>query len=658
MMQAGKPEILAPAGDAQSFLAALSAGADAIYVGLKHFSARMLAKNFSTSDLAALAELARGRGVKTYVALNTLIKPDELDRVGRLMARLAKNVGPDAIIMQDPAVFELARQAGFEGELHVSTLANVSHQSQLAVMQKLGAHRVVLPRELSVDEIREMAAACPEGLSLETFVHGALCHNVSGRCYWSSFLGGKSGLRGRCVQPCRRVYEHKGKPGRFFSCLDLSLDVLCKALLTIPEVSAWKIEGRKKGPHYVYYTVSAYKTLRDNPEDSKAKKAAVEYLEQALGRPGVNYNFLPQRPKNPVDHRNRTGSGLVAGKLGRAGGGGHHISARVDLIPGDLLRVGYEDDEWHKIVRVSRAVPKGGRLSVKFERGGRPESGAQVFLIDRREPDMVKRIGVLEKELEAIPRKEGSRPEFKARLPKSLPRRRRSESRIVDVWRHPHLRDVRGTIGVWISTNRAHNLPMNRARSVWWWTPPVIWPDEESEFQRLVDLIIKRGGVNFILNAPWQIGMFPKRKKLNLWAGPFCNISNALAMSALKRLGFNGVVASPELSGGDMAALGRQSPLSVGAVIKGFWPLGVSRMVSPEVKTCTPLVSPKGEACWAVRYDQNYYIYPNWRVDLFNMRGDMVRAGYELFVSLREPLPKTVPEKDRDCVFNWKVGLL
>ncbi len=303
------PEMLAPAGDAQSFLAALSAGADAIYCGLKHFSARMQADNFSIQELGRLTALAHDMGRKVYVAMNTLVKPGEEAKAGRLADRLARAVKPDALIIQDLGMAMLARQAGFTGELHISTLANISSPTALASVAEAGICRVVMPRELNVDEMRLMAAACPEGLSLEAFVHGALCHTVSGRCWWSSFLGGKSGLRGRCVQPCRRVFTRKGQPGRYFSCQDLSLDVLAKALLTMPQVAAWKIEGRKKGPHYVFYATTAYRMLRDAPDDAHTKKAAMSYIEQALGRPTTHYGFLPQKARNPVDSQSPTGSG-------------------------------------------------------------------------------------------------------------------------------------------------------------------------------------------------------------------------------------------------------------------------------------------------------------------------------------------------------------
>ncbi len=653
-----RPEILAPAGDPASYMAALAAGADAVYVGLKHFSARMLAKNFSVSELAALAELGRRKGRRVYVAMNTLVKPDEIDKAGRLVKRLADYVHPDALIIQDQGMLDIARQAGFKGELHMSTLANVSHQSELALLPDLGVSRAVMPRELSVDEIKEMAAACPDKLSLEVFVHGALCHNVSGRCYWSSFLGGKSGLRGRCVQPCRRMYEHKGEKGRFFSCLDLSLDVLAKALLTIPKVTAWKIEGRKKGPHYVYHVVSAYKLLRDEADDPKAKKTALEYLEQSLGRTGTNYGFLPQRPKNPVDHRNKTGSGMPAGKLIRSEKGGFSINARISLMQGDLVRVGHEDEPGHKVVRISRAVPKGGRYSVKFESGERPASGTQAFLIDRREPELVSILDAMRAELAAIEPIEPAAPEISIRAPRALPMKRRGAPVTMDLWRHPDLTKVKGHFAVWVSTNRAHNLPLGRVKTAWWWMPPVIWPNEESEYLRLTDLIASRGGKRFILNAPWQIGLFKKRRDLVFWAGPFCNVSNVMTLESLRRMGFAGAFISPELSGEDALALGRQSPIALGAVIKGAWPLGLSRVLSPEIKTCVSLASPKQELCWAVRYDQNYYIYANWALDLYKRREELAKAGYELFVTMREPHPREIPHKERDCEFNWEIGLL
>ena len=155
------PEILAPAGGKASFLAAVAAGADAVYCGMKQFSARMQAKNFGFPELSSLTRLAHEKGTRVYVAFNTLIRPDELDEAGRLLAQLAGEVKPDALIVQDPGVVELARQVGFPGEIHLSTLSNVSFGRALKlVRQELGVDRVVLPRELHV--VKEVPRA-PSG---------------------------------------------------------------------------------------------------------------------------------------------------------------------------------------------------------------------------------------------------------------------------------------------------------------------------------------------------------------------------------------------------------------------------------------------------------------------------------------------------------------
>ena len=388
---------MAPAGDKQGFLAALAAGADAVYCGLKHFSARMEATNFSMGELAALASLARDRGARTYVAMNTLLKPGDGEAALRLVDRLSRTVQPEALIVQDVGLLHLIRQAGFPGEVHLSTLANVSHAAALRTAADAGASRVVLPRELDVDEIRSLHDTRPQGLDLELFVHGALCHCVSGRCWWSSYLGGKSGLRGRCVQPCRRLYRlggPKSKPVRAFSCMDLSLDVLTRPLLEMPGISAWKIEGRKKGPHYVFYTVSAYRLLRDEGGDPEARKAADDLLEQALGRPRTHSVFLPQRAFQPAEVGRETASGRFVGVIKRDGPkgaskghkgkkgpkgkqptGGFLFSPRQPLAPGDLLRLGSEDDPAHRTLPVRRGVPKGGRMDIKPGRGAPPRPG-------------------------------------------------------------------------------------------------------------------------------------------------------------------------------------------------------------------------------------------------------------------------------------------
>jgi len=664
MSHAFKPEILAPAGDLPSFLAALAAGADAVYLGLKHFSARMQAENFSLSELARMVELAHAEGRRVYVAMNSLLKPGDLDAALRLLARLARDAHPDALIAQDLAMPELARQAGFRGELHYSTLANVTHPAALRAAQAAGASRVILPRELSLDELRLTAEQCPEGLSLESFVHGALCWCVSGRCYWSSFLGGKSGLRGRCVQPCRRNYGQgkKNRSGRWFSCLDLSLDVLAKTLLTIPNLRAWKIEGRKKGPHYVYHVVSAYRLLRDNPDDSRAKKTALEILDMALGRPTTHARFLPQRQNAPTAPDGLTSSGLLAGRTAINAEGKPVLKTRLELLPQDYLRVGVEDERWHATLPVSRRVPKAGTLLLKLAKHKTPKAGTPVFLIDRREPELMALIRQGEQRLAACRGAGIGAAEVSFRLPAPVRPRRLPDMLLrAALPKGKETRGGKGIMALWLSPKAVREISRTVAARVSWWLPPVIWPDEEESVLRQVREALLDGARHFVCNAPWQSALFSRERvpeDLRLLAGPFCNVANAAALAALARMGFAGAFVSPELPAADLLALPRQSCLPLGLVISGHWPLGIARHKLVGVKDNEPFTSPKGEVFWARSYGQNVWIYSGWPLDLTGKRQELEAAGYSFFAHMPEKLPPTLPDAARTSLFNWEGALL
>jgi len=650
------PAILAPAGNKASFLAALAAGADEIYCGLKQFSVRMETKNFSFEELSALTLLAHDKGVKVHVAINSLLKNEDLDRAGSFLKLLNRCIKPDALIIQDLSLLQLARQTGFSGKLHLSTLSNVSFASALKLIKnKFRVHRIVLPRELNVDEIKDMALDCPKGLDLELFIHGALCYGVSGRCYWSSYLGGKSGLRGRCVQPCRRVYTQKNQSKRFFSCRDLSLDVLVKVLLTIPRVRAWKIEGRKKGPHYVFYTVKAYQILRDHGSDPKMKKQALALLSYALGRTGTHYNFLPQRPQNPVSIDTQTGSGLLVGKV-KGTRQKPFLIPREALLTGDLLRLGYEDESWHGIQRVGKYVPKGGRFFLKTSSKKSPAKGTPVFLTDRREKSLEDMLSVLEKELNKKPELKIPPEMFNVRLPK----RSRSKLTVSDlyVFRTLEKTKFKGLTGLWLGPKAENKLPKGPGHRLWWWLPPVIWPEDEKNFKELVSRVLKKGARNFVLNAPWQLAFFSMPKKLNLWAGPFCNIVNPLAVKTLASLGVKGTIVSPELGRKDYVTLPKHSPLPLGIVISGNWPLCVSRIISEKLDAQKPLISPKGEESWIKKFESDYWVFPNWKIDISAKKNELEKAGYRLFVHLVEPVPKEVTLKKRPGLWNWDLDLI
>lgn len=650
------PEILAPAGDADSFLAAVAAGADAVYCGLKNFSARMEADNFSLSELAALTNLARSKGVRVYVAMNNLLKTAELAQAGRLIHRLARQVGPDALIISDLAMPKLARQAGFTGELHLSTLANAGTLAGLPQIAGLGVSRVVLPRELSVDEIKAVAAGCPQSLSLEVFVHGALCYAVSGRCYWSSYLGGKSGLRGRCVQPCRRRYQQKNQKLPFFSCDDLSLDVLVRPLAGVERVVSWKIEGRKKGPHYVYYAVKAYAMLRDNGNDPAQRKTAQSLLDLALGRPTSHYNFLGHRPSNPIADREQTASGRLVGKV--LGGQKAYITLREELKAGDLLRVGYEDQAGHQTVKIRRDMPKGGRLDLPKGPGRPAPHGAPVFLVDRREKELQTILGRLRQEL--VDQGPTNESDFRPTLPKGSGKRpAKTKINEMDVWRLlPSRLGTRSEQALWLTPGVERNVSRTIFGRIWWWLPPVIWPAHEKTWSECLTNMLRLGARRFVLNAPWQLGLFDKTERCTFWAGPMCNTANPLALGQLQDLGFSGAFVSPELDSEGILELPSLSPLPLGVLVKGVHPLCVSRIRSEKLREREPFHSPHGEQFWSRTYDQLIWTFPNWEIDLSGKWQDLERAGYSVFARLHEPVPEKIELKKRQGLWNWDLKML
>jgi U32 family peptidase len=654
------PRILAPAGSRDAFLAALAAGADAVYCGLKQFSARMAARNFDGMELARLIDLARGRNVEVYVAVNSLVRTEELPDLGRRIGELVAAARPDALIVQDPGVIPVARQAGFSGDFHLSTLANLSFPDALSVLTRPPfageVTRVVLPRELSVDEIRKVAARCPDSIELEAFIHGALCYGVSGRCYWSSYLGGKSGLRGRCVQPCRRPYEQEGRaPRSAFSCRDLGLDVLIKVLRTVPRLGTWKIEGRKKGAHYVYYAVTAYRMLRDEGADPAVKRAALALLDRALGRPASHFRFLGHRIQNPAEASGETGSGLLVGRV-KGGKVNPFLSPREPLMKGDLIRFGYEDEAGHVLRRVPVSIPRKGRYFLAAKGEGRPPApGLPAFLIDRREPALARRIAEMASEMSP-----GAADESAISAPTGdglrWPRPVRARTDIDDVAIRRTAPRSKGE-GCWLAARTLEATPSHRIAETWWWLPPVIWPDDESRWRDTVGAAIRKGARRFVPNMLWQTALFPDIRSMECWAGPFCNLGNPFALGMAAEMGYRGAFVSPELGKADLLALPEKSPLPLGIVLSGNWPLCVSRIAPEGIEPGTAFSSPRGEGAWVARHGKDFWIFPNWSVDLSEHRPALERAGYRLFARIEEPVPKGVSMKNRPGLWNWDQGL-
>ncbi len=338
-----KPELLAPAGSLESFFAAMESGADAVYAGLKAMSARAKAKNFSLTELEQMLTYAHARDKKIYVTLNTLVKEKELPALVEILSAL-EAMGTDAVIAQDMAVWRLVREH-FPGlNLHSSTQMTVHNTAGIKMLEQLGFKRAVLARELTIDEIAVIRKQTE--MELEHFIHGALCFSFSGQCFFSSFLGGKSGNRGRCAQPCRRRYRHRRDQGYYFSTNDLSaVDLLDE--LSQAGVGSFKIEGRMKSAEYVANVVTAYRSVIDAGPKQKqeAIKAAKDQLKDSFGRPPTKGFLQGETPPDIAVPSVHGATGRFLGKVEQTRGNRITFKTGTALQVGDRVRIQPQSDQ-------------------------------------------------------------------------------------------------------------------------------------------------------------------------------------------------------------------------------------------------------------------------------------------------------------------------
>lgn len=266
-----RPELLSPAGNPEKLRMAVAYGADAVYLAGKKFGMRAAAGNFTPEEMAEAVQYCHARGVKVHVTCNTLPRDDELRELPDWLAQLDA-IGVDALIVADLGVFSLARRYAPRLQLHISTQSGVVNHETAAMWYDMGASRVVLAREMSLQEIRTLREQAPAGLELEAFVHGAMCVSFSGRCLLSNYMTGRDANRGACAQPCRWKYTlmEEKRPGEYWPAIEddggtyiMSSRDLCM-IDHIPElieagISSFKIEGRAKSAYYAASVTAAYR---------------------------------------------------------------------------------------------------------------------------------------------------------------------------------------------------------------------------------------------------------------------------------------------------------------------------------------------------------------------------------------------------------------
>ncbi len=391
-----RPELLAPVGRLESFYAAIENGANAVYVGGKQFSARQFAQNLDMTQLKEIVDYAKLRNIKVYVTVNTLVKNAEMDDFVSYIDELS-TIGVDAIIVQDFGVAGVVKKYFPKITLHASTQMSAHSQYDVGFLKKSGYRRVVLARELSLEEAEIIIKAVD--IEIEAFVHGALCVSYSGQCLMSSIIGGRSGNRGRCAQPCRLPYiltkDGQDVIGNDASYLMSPKDI--QTLNLVPElikagIHTFKIEGRMKAPEYIASVARIYNKYIDLALEEKPYKVAKEDEDELLtvfNRGGFTEGYFTQKPgKSMMAIDSPKNVGLLIGEVIAYNKDGNiQIKTNKRLNPGD--GIGILTGQKPVGIGISKVVQRGDVLKTQIK--GKISVGDPVYL--SKDHELYKELG-------------------------------------------------------------------------------------------------------------------------------------------------------------------------------------------------------------------------------------------------------------------------
>ena len=575
-------ELLAPAGNIESLDAAIGEGADAVYLGLKSFNARMRTTNFAWNQFEAAVEALHRQNKKIYVTVNTVCEERETERLYRFLAYL-NEIHPDGLIVQDYAVLRMVQEFFPEIEVHASTQMNVESSNAVRLLQKNRVKRVVLARELGLEEIKKIKNET--GAELEVFVHGALCVSESGLCLFSSFLGGKSANRGMCAQACRRFYtaEVPGgiKQGYYFSPCDLQLIDQIPDLIEAG-VDSFKIEGRMKSAEYVGSVVSAYRYVIDHYKEDKkgAIAAGKRMLASDFARAKTTYWYGFKSNEEGVENAaskilnpdQAGGTGIYLGKIAAtkpadkelvesikqtlaasSSGSNPKENVRIQMAyltggnyepdPGDSIRLHKKDDsgrESHKIRSVE--IESDDKRWMDIPEGF--SVGDSVYLLQIKSSSkrynhvLPRDLSTYRKQpkdqllpiLDLTPVKDKELSYFPEGIYVQV-------SSIPDVFAIQGLKPVRVIIEYNSETsydllNHKTVLPFSK-KQTYISLDPFCASSQEDKLSEELNLLIEDGYVNFVVNNIAHIQML-NGKKVNLIAGPYLYTFNRWAVSWLE----------------------------------------------------------------------------------------------------------------------------
>ena len=571
-------ELLAPAGNPEALDAAIGEGADAVYLGLRSFNARMRSTNFAFNQLEAALAVCRKQSKKIYVTVNTVFEQREADRMWQLLQYLEK-VGPDGIIVQDLGVAKMARENFPKLALHASTQMDIASAKGANFLSRLGFKRVVLARELSLEEIRAVGERT--NIELEVFVHGALCASESGLCLFSSYLGGKSANRGACAQACRRLYASESESGYFFSPDDFELVQYVPELMEAG-VASFKIEGRMKSAEYVGAVVAAYRHMIDNwkldRERALAKAQAI--LLSDFARRKTSFNITGNLDLGYIRPDQAGGTGIPLGKVRDIRVLGEERFLLMDrfdgIAEGDSVRVHRGDDSGRITakVRAVREVPAGMLLRID----GEARQSDLVYLVQsgtgkrRYERVLPKDIGRYHK----FPSHDvAPQPEYSASFKEESGRERREAlavlpdglyalvSRVADLYILNAARPQKAMLLLDRKNAAAmraeeKTLPFKRDSLVLWLDP--FLPEADADWlQAEIEYWIGRDQRIWVANNPAHLGML-RGRGLTVIAGPYLYAFNSWAAAFLLGEGARFIVPPLEISKQDFQRVSEVVP--------------------------------------------------------------------------------------------------
>ena len=660
-----KPQLLAPAGHLEALWAAVENGADAVYVGLKKLSARAHAANFTLEELARLLPFTRSRGVAVYTALNSVITASEVPAVLDALQALS-DLAVDAVIVQDPGLFFLCRRHFPSLKVHASTLTAAHNSAGVRVLERLGARRVVLARELTVKEIQAIRSRTQA--ELEIFVHGALCYSFSGLCLASSFRGGHSGLQGRCVQPCRLRFTQGRKSGYFFSCSDLC------ALDRIPQLkrlglAAFKIEGRMKDAEYIATVVRAYRHVMDAPE-SQARAAVEEAREWLTHAPArrLTDGFLGTNAWTDILSPHRSGSsGLWVATVKSHGPDGLRVDVRHPIRTGDRLRPESSEEKESPAFIVEGILGENGTFiqespsqgSAVLTIRGRLEAppGTRLFRIGRKPLSRARLWQQITAQSpdgsSSLPMGRpfsGNPPYSRFRYPEALAEdfshgatnvRRLNPSLWIKIRSLAHLGRAMASPAqkVWLTATRENLEKMAKRRlheaqkeRFGWALPPVLFEKDEDYYRKAVAWYLARGYRSWEVNNWGHLDWFFPEAKAALTAGSRMNIRNKAAMAALAELGCRWTVLSWEITRDELRELITDPVPTIPVVaVYGRPPLFLSR-IHPPILEDRPVKTPRGETYVYRKDGPLAALYADRPCNWFEKIPELQAMGYRLFL--------------------------